>query len=173
VAASCITVIGTLDLTNLGADCKAGEITAGTLTVTGTFTATADGAFTDATQTTGEETVELPPTCKTLSGTETTCKRIGGPLRSIGYSAATCVDNTTTMGCTCAATVDQAGGLGLLITNPAASGTYATADNNLTLSDGTRDVAYPYCVAGSSLTVSQPTMAKTGTYTGTILLQKQ
>lgn len=173
VMSSCIKVSGAIDLTGLGADCKSGEITSGTLSVTGTFTATSDGTFTDGTQTTGDEILELPQTCKTLSGTETTCKRVGGPLRSIGFDSATCVDNTTTMGCTCTATVAQMGGLGLLQPNFPMSGSYAVADNNLTLSDGSHDYAYPFCVAASTLTVSQPTMAKTGTYVGTVVLQKQ
>jgi hypothetical protein len=171
VAGACVKVSGEIDLSGLGTDCQSSPVS-GTLAVTGTFTTKADGTFTDETMTTGDEMLDLPQTCLTLSGTATTCKRIGGPLASVGFSKVTCVDNTTTMGCTCTATVEQTGGLGLVSSSPAASGTYTVADNVLSLSDGVHETLYPSC-GGATLTVSPPSMAKTGTYAGTIVLQKQ
>jgi hypothetical protein len=172
VGDACLKVSGELDLSGLGTDCKSSPVT-GTLAVSGTFTAKADGTYTDETMTTGEEILDLPQTCLTLSGTATTCKRIGGPLASVGYSKVTCVDNTTTLGCTCTATVEQSGGLGLVSATPSTSGAYTVADNVLAISDGVHDTPYSFCVAGAALTVSPPSMNKTGRSTGTIVLQKQ
>jgi hypothetical protein len=172
VGASCLAISGEVDLSGLGTDCKSSPVT-GTVRVTGTFTTKADGTYTDETMTTGEETLDLPKTCLTLSGTETTCKRIGGPLKSVGWSAVTCVDNATTMGCTCTATVAQTGGLGLVRPSAPTSGPYTVADSVLSLSDGIKDTAYSFCVQGTMLTVSPPSMGKVGTSTGTISLQKQ
>ena len=172
VGASCLKISGEVDLSGLGTDCKSTPVT-GTVRVTGTFTAKADGTYTDETMTTGEETLDLPKTCLTLSGTATTCKRIGGPLTSVGWSAVTCVDNAATMGCTCTATVAQTGGLGLVRPNAPTSGPYTVAGSVLSLSDGIKETAYSFCVQGTMLTVSPPSMGKIGTSTGTISLQKQ
>jgi hypothetical protein len=172
VGGGCMAISGEVDLSGLGTDCKSSPVT-GTVRVTGTFTAKADGTYTDETMTTGQETLDLPKACLTLSGTETSCKRIGGPLKSVGWSAVTCVDNATTMGCTCTATVEQTGGLGLVRPSAPTSGPYTVADNVLSLSDGIKDTAYSFCVQGTMLTVSPPSMGKVGTSTGTISLQKQ
>jgi hypothetical protein len=172
VGGSCLAITGEADLSGLGTDCKSTPVV-GTVAVSGTFTANADGTYTDATLTTGEETLDLPKTCLTLSGTQTTCKRIGGPLKSVGWSSVVCVDNATTMGCTCTATVEQTGGLGMVRANPPTSGPYTVADNVLSLSDGVKETAYTFCVAGTTLTVSPPSMGPVGTSTGSILLQKQ
>jgi hypothetical protein len=43
----------------------------------------------------------------------------------------------------------------------------------LSISDGVHETPYSFCVAGTTLTVSPPSMAKTGTTTGTVLLRKQ
>jgi hypothetical protein len=172
VSGGCLTISGEVDLSGLGTDCKSSPVT-GTVRVTGTLTTKADGTYTDETVTTGVETLDLPKTCLTLSGTETTCKRIGGPLKSVGWSAVTCVDNATTMGCTCTATVEQTGGLGLVRPSAPTSGPYTVAGNVLSLSDGIKDTAYSFCVQGTMLSVSPPSMGKVGTSTGTISLQKQ
>lgn len=170
---ACLKISGDLDLSGLGTDCKSAPILGGTLTVTGTLTVMADGTYMDGTTTTGEETVDLPQSCLTLSGTATTCKRIGGPLASVGYKKATCVDNAATLGCTCTAAIEQIGGLGVVSPTPASSGTYTVADNALSLSDGIHEIAYSYCVADTTLTVSPPSVSKTGASAGTILFSKQ
>src|SRR4051812_49023030 len=54
VASSCLTVSGALDLGLVGAGCPSAPVT-GTLAVTGTFTANADGTYSDNTITTGQE----------------------------------------------------------------------------------------------------------------------
>jgi hypothetical protein len=174
VSSACMKISGEVDLSGLGTDCKSSPVT-GTLTVTGTFTVNADGTFTDETTTTGEEILDLPQTCLTLSGTVSTCARIGGPLKSVGYKKVTCVDKATGAGtgCDCVAQVEQTGGLGMVSGTPATTGNYTTADNTLSLSDGIREALYPYCVAAPTLTLSPPSMGKVGTSAGTILLQKQ
>jgi hypothetical protein len=53
------------------------------------------------------------------------------------------------------------------------NGSYMVADTVLSISDGIHDVPYAFCVAGATLSVSPPVTTKTGTTTGTILLQKQ
>lgn len=167
---SCLQVSGELDPGVINLMCT--PTVTGSLNVTGTFTANADGTYTDGTTTSGNETISLGAACLFLSGTTFTCDRLGGPMQTYGYSMVTCVD-AAGGGCTCAATVDQSGGMALVSTNASPSGTYATASNVLTATSGQDNTAYPYCVSASTLTLSLQGAGKTGTVTGTVVLQKQ
>ena len=111
VTSSCLTVTGGLDLASFGAGCATAPVT-GSLGVTGTWTANADGTYTDNTTTSGDEQFTLAPSCLVISSTPVTCKGAGGLLTSLGYSSVTCVD-AAGGGCTCSATVQQNGGLGI------------------------------------------------------------
>ncbi len=166
VTSSCLTVSGDLDLSNLGLGCASALVT-GSLRVTGTWTANGNGTYSDNTTTTGTEIVELPTECLNVSGTRTTCERIGAPLSAVGFASVNCTTNPATGGCTCPATIDQAGGIGVAPMYPSASGTYTTAGSVLTITAGEQE--YSYCVSGTTLTMTPQSVGRTGT----VVLQRQ
>jgi hypothetical protein len=170
VTSSCLTVSGEVDLSAFGLGCSSAPV-AGSLQVSGTWTANADGTYSDNTTTTGNEQLELPASCREISGTTTTCDRIGGPITSVGYASVTCTDDTATGGCSCQATMDQAAGIGLAPTYVAASGNYTTSGSTLTITAG--EVEYSYCVSGTTLTMTPQSVGKTATLTGSVELQRQ
>jgi hypothetical protein len=164
VTSSCLTISGEQDLTLAGLNCAPAPIT-GSLHVTGTWTANADGTYADGTTTTGTEQFQLAPACLMLSGTTTTCDGIGGPLQGLGFQSVTCTP-AGNGGCTCTATVNQMGGAGLVSVLASGSGNYATSGNTLTVDSNS---PYSYCVSGSKMTwTPQPTSPTT---TGTIVFQ--
>jgi hypothetical protein len=172
VAGSCLPVSGMANMSGFGLGCTEAPIT-GTLQVTGTWVANADRTFTDQTRTTGDSQLELPPSCLTVSGTTTTCDRLGGALQALGYVSVTCTDAADSAGCTCAATVDQMGGLAILNFGAASSGTYTIANDVLTASGGSGDAnAYAYCVSGNQMVMTPQATGTTGALTGTIVLVK-
>ena len=169
-----LTVTGQVDMAGLGLGCQSGEITSGSLQVTGTWTADTCGMISDNTRTTGEQEIELPPSCKMVSGFVTTCDRVSDPFGdTLGYASVTCVDNAETGGCTCSATIDQEGGIGFVSVDASASGMYTTADNTLTTTVFGTDTEYAYCVSGNTLTMNVQTVSKTGTVMGPLVLEKQ
>jgi hypothetical protein len=163
VTSSCLTVSGVLDVSGVGLSCSSVPI-AGVLQVTGTWTANADGTYSDNTTTSGEEQFELSASCLANLPT-TSCPRLGGPLESLGFASVTCTGSLD-VACTCSATVDQAGGIGVVASNASASGTYATSDAVLTTSPGD---GHSYCVSGNTLTLA-PRSAGT---TGAVVFQRQ
>jgi len=171
VASSCLTVSGNVDMSSFGLGCTEATVS-GSLDVTGTFTANGDGSFTDETTTTGVEQLEIPAACLNISGTITTCDRVGPPMVSLGYSDVSCVNNDATDGCTCSATVNQTGGMGAVSLSAASSGTYSTADNVLTISDSGTETPYAYCVSDATLTMV-PQITEPGAVAGSVVLQKQ
>ena len=178
VTSSCLTVSGDLSVWYVGLDrCESVPVT-GSLEVTGTWTANADGTYSDNTTTTGTETLELLGSCLRVDATCTTCSRIGPALASLGYASVTCEEDPNSdpstecgLGCTCAAIVDQAGGLGVAPMDPSASGTYAVAGSTLIVTAGEQE--YSHCVSGSTVTLTPQSVDTTGTLTGTVVLQKQ
>ena len=170
VSSTCLTLSDSnVDITLAGLDPRScNNVTiSGSLTVTGTLTAKSDGTYTDGTTTMGTAQVKLPAGCLMLSGTTTTCARIGGPFAGgLGFSDVTCTD-ASGGGCDCTATVNHAGGLGFVTADPQTSGNYVASGNTLT-NDSTTN--YSYCVAGNQLTLT-PT-GTTPKETGTIVLQK-
>jgi len=165
VSSSCLKVAGALDVqAKFGLTCPAGQIT-GSLQVTGTWTGKADGTFTDNTTTTGTAQVTLPLACKTLSGTQVTCQRLGEQLAT-AFATATCMDDAASQGCSCSATIKQNGSMGLSSSDPQTAGNYTTANNAITITQDSS--SYSYCVANNKLTLS-PTGTSPGT-TGTIVL---
>ena len=145
VTSSCLKVSGEVDMGTLGLNCTTAGIT-GSLQVTGKWTAKADGTYTDETVTTGEVELALPASCLNISGTTTTCERLGQVVPSLGYDSASCADAASGGGCTCPATVKQNGWAGWVSTSVMTSGNYKTASNVLTLDS---EANYAYCVAGS------------------------
>jgi hypothetical protein len=171
-SSTCLTVAGQLDMSSLGIDCKSAPITGGSLQVTGTWTANTDGTYSDNTTTTGDVQVQLPDTCKKVSGTTTTCDALSrSAFSSLGYASATCTD-AVDGGCACQAHVNQTGGIGVLNVMATTGAEYTTSGTTLSISDGRNQITYDYCATGNTLTL-HPTWTKTGTTTGTIVLQKQ
>jgi hypothetical protein len=172
VAGSCLPVSGMADMSGFGLGCTAAPVT-GALEVSGTWTANPDGTFTDATTTTGDSRLDLPPGCLNISGTVTSCDRLGAALQALGYASVICTDAASGGGCTCAASVDQRGGLALLAFGAASSGTYTTANNVLTATGGSAIAnAYAYCVSANQMVLTPRATGTTGTLTGTIVFVK-
>jgi non-reducing end alpha-L-arabinofuranosidase len=167
VSSSCISVSGELDLTSLGIGCRSASAT-GSFKVEGTWTAGADGKYTDKTTTKGTEVLELAKSCLEISGTFTTCDGIGQVLVSFGYSDVNCVNAASGGGCTCTNTVNQAGMPALLNSDPTTSGRYSTSGNEVSLgNDGA--TKYSYCVSGNKMTWTP--LSTSPTIAGTIVFQ--
>jgi hypothetical protein len=169
---SCVPVTGNLDMESLGLGCTTAP-TSGSMTVTGTLTLNVDGTISDATNTLGQQQVDLPASCLDVSGTHTTCDRVGAPLSGLGFASAACTDDAVTGGCSCPAVIDQIGGAALISLRPMKDANYTVADNVITVSNGRVETQYAYCVSGSALIMSPVSVTKAGTLTGTIVLQKQ
>lgn len=169
-----MTVSGMANLTDAGIGCSMAPAM-GTLKVTGTFTATAEGDFMDNTTTTGEVLLELAPQCLMISGFMGTCDRLD--LEPAGLSGISCVDNTTTMGCTCTAPINQTGGLGAIsleaFLGNTTAGKYTAADNKLVLTAADQSTEHGYCVADGVLSIEPGIPNNAGMVTGPIVLQKQ
>ncbi len=161
VSSSCLNVSGPLDLSNvLGQACTVQAT--GSLQVSGTWSANSDGTYTDNTTTTGNEQIALVAACRSYSGATLTCDQVAQFVQNLGYSTVSCTA-AAGGGCTCSATVQQAGSLGVASASPSASGNFSTSGNTLTIDSST---PYSYCASGSKLTLTPqaPTM-------GTIVLQ--
>jgi len=175
VSGSCVSLGGEIDLSALGVGCQSGTITGSTLDVSGTVTFNADANYEDNLTWTGEELFDLIGDCRKVSGTTTTCDRLGiiiagqGYIEGLNYETVVCtptgpdpVPGEVLSGCNCTATINQAG----------TTAGYESADNALTNSNGAE---YAYCVEGTTLTFT-PTKFALGsstTNTGTVVLQKQ
>jgi hypothetical protein len=171
-AGSCLPVSGMADMSGFGLGCTAAPVT-GALEVSGTWTANADGSFTDGTTTSGDSQIELPEECLNVSGTTTSCDRLGGALQALGFATVTCVDAESGSGCTCSATAEQTGGLAMLVFGPPTTGTYMTADNVVTTSTPAgSNTEYAYCVSDNTMVMTPQTTGKTGALTGTIVFVK-
>src|SRR4029077_4574726 len=116
VSSACLNVSGQLDLGSLGAGCPRAPVT-GSLHVTGTLTANANGTYADDTTTTGNEQFTLEKSCLVISSTQTDCPGAASIIKSLGYESVTCT-SVAGGGCACSATINQKGTVGLL--SPAA-----------------------------------------------------
>ncbi len=166
VTSACLSLSGPLDMQTLFAlSCPTGQVT-GSLQVTGTWTAKADGTFVDGTTTTGTEQLSLPSECKILSKSPVTCDRIGSVMSGGYYDTATCVD-AADGGCTCSGTIKQTGSMGFVSSDPQTSGNYTTASNTITNTQDSTQLSY--CVSGNKLTLTPQGTSPAAT--GTIVLQ--
>ncbi len=170
---SCLAVSDMADISGFGLGCFTVPVE-GTLQVTGMVTFNADGTYTDNTVTTGDITFHLPPECLMVSGTTTTCDRVGGPAQtSLGFASLACEDDTETGGCICPGTVNQEGAMAFVNADATAEGTYTSANNVITVETEDYTTEYTYCVADNILTMSLQSTPKPGPVTGTVALQKQ
>jgi hypothetical protein len=164
VTSSCLTVSGTLDVSLGSLGCKTVPAT-GSLHVTGSWTAKADGTYADNTVTTGSITFPLAPACLSVSSVNVSCDKAAGAISALGWASVTC---TSTGGnCNCSATANQNGGIGVVSPWASTSGEYTTSGSTLT-ADTT--VNYSYCASGSTLTLTPATAGLP--ISGTIVLQK-
>jgi hypothetical protein len=170
---SCLKVSGAVDLTDFGLGCTAAP-TSGSLEVIGTWSASSEGMMvSDNTTTTGDATIDVPEECAVTSSQPIACVSLAGPIAPFrGYASLVCVDSESAW-CACSGTFEQAGGMGLISQSPMANGTYTTADGVLTVLDGMNQTEYSYCSSENTMIVSLKSVGKTGTVTGTIVLQKQ
>lgn len=166
---SCLKLSGTLDLGSLGAGCPTAPIT-GSLQVTGSWIAAADGTYTDKTVTSGSAEFTLAPSCLVISSTPVQCDGAGSLLgAALGYSSVTCTPSSDG-GCSCHATIHQEGGMGSPSAAPTKSGNYTSANGQLALTRDAGDQAkYAYCVTGTTLSLG-PQSVQPFT-TGSVTLQ--
>jgi hypothetical protein len=149
----------------VGAGCATAPVT-GSLQVTGTWTANADGTYSDNTTTTGEEQFTLAPSCLVISSTQTDCPGAANIISSLGYSSVTCTP-ATAGGCSCSATVHQSGGVGLVSNIASPNGNYTISGNMITIDS---QAQYSSCASTSTMTWSPQSL--TPVTTGTIAFQK-
>jgi hypothetical protein len=163
VASSCLSVSGSLDVSGFGLGCTTVSVT-GSLQVSGTWQANADGTYADNTSTSGTEQITVAAECLNVSGTTTTCDRIGGPLQGLGFASINC-SSAASGGCNCEATVQQSGGIGLASADPQKSGNFSSSGNLVTLDSSD----YSYCVSGNQMSWSPQSASPLSK--GSILLQ--
>ena len=169
VTSPCLTVTGALDLTLAGAGCPSAPVT-GSLQVTGTWTANANGTCTDSTVTSGDEQITLAASCLVISSTPTNCDGAASLLASgLGLSELHC-PSAAGGACNCLGTVKQTGTIGFASPAPTINGNYKTSGNVLTIAGDSGETQYAYCVSGDKMTMT-PKSTKP-TMTGTIVLQR-
>jgi hypothetical protein len=166
VTSSCLKVTGDVDVTMLGLTCTSVPV-AGTLQVSGTWTATSDGKYSDHTTTSGDEQLTVGDRCVMYAGTIVHCQDLKGLFALLGHASFICTDDPTGF-CLCQATVEQDGGIGLVSMEPSVSGQYTTSGNMITIDSNTK---YSYCVSGNTMTWTPQTTSPATT--GTIVFQKQ
>jgi hypothetical protein len=138
--------------------------------VTGTWTANANGTYTDSTVTSGDEQITLAASCLVISSTQTNCAGAASLLPSgLGLSELTC-PSAAGGGCNCSGTVKQTGTIGFASPAPTTSGNYTTAGDVLTITGDSGDTQYTYCVSGNKMTMTPK--STNPTMTGAIVLQK-
>jgi hypothetical protein len=166
VTSSCLTVTGKLDLSvALGSSCPSPSVT-GSLQVSGTWSAKADGTYADNTTTSGSEQFALAPACLTFSGTTVTCDQASTLLQALGYSSVACT-TVAGGGCSCSANVEQSGTAGFVTIDPRANGDFTIANGTVAVDTGN---SHAYCVSESKMTWIPQTQSPTTT--GTIVFQR-
>jgi len=165
VTSYCLTISGDYDVSLASLGCKTVPAT-GSLQVTGSWIANGKGTYTDNTTTTGSITFPVADACLSISSVPVACDKLQSGITALGWKTATCAKDASGK-CSCTATANQAGGIGVVSSWAANSGDYTTSGSGLN-ADGTVD--YSYCVSGSTLTLTpKPTILP---MTGTVVLQK-
>ena len=165
VTSSCLSLSGNMDVELIGLGCPTVPVV-GSLQVTGTWIAKANGTYTDNTTTRGSITFPLGPACLTISSVQVECSRVGPVLMAQGWNTATCSTDASGQ-CLCSATANQAGGIGVVSMYASTSGDYTTSGSGLNTD---YSVDYWYCISGNTLTLTpKPTILPV---TGTVVLQK-
>jgi hypothetical protein len=163
VTSSCVTLSGNMDVSLASLGCATVPAT-GSLQTTGTYTAKADGTYTDNTTTKGSVTFPLAASCLSISSVPVSCEKAGSIFTALGWTTAACSE--TNGKCSCTLSAEQQGGAGIVSARAATRGGYTTSGNNLTTDDG---IVYSYCASGSTLTLTPQAMG----LSGTVAFQKQ
>ena len=164
VTTSCLTLSGDMDGFLLYLGCSKVPVT-GSLKVTGTWTANADGTYSDNTSTTGSMTFPLATSCLTVSSAPVECSKMSGVFTAAGWKTAECSTDASGQ-CNCSATANQKGGIGAIYANASDSGAYTTSGDGLNIDE---EMDYSYC-SGNTLTLTPKSAVLP--LTGTIVLQK-
>lgn len=162
VTSSCLELSGDMDVFLTSLACATVPVT-GYLETTGTFTANANGTYTDNTVTTGSVTFPLDASCLAISGVDVECNRVGSIFSAVGWKTASCTG--TGGSCSCSLSTEQEGGMGVVLPYTEPTGPYSVSGTTLTASNAT----YSYCTSGDTLTVTPQMQA----LTGTIVLQRE
>ncbi|HYP77708.1 MAG TPA: arabinofuranosidase catalytic domain-containing protein [Polyangiaceae bacterium] len=161
VASSCLKLSGPMDVSILSLACPTVPVT-GSVSTTGSFTANADGTYTDNTRTTGSATFPLAASCLSVSSVPVACAKTSDLFKVLGWTTSTCTD--TNGQCNCSLTVDRPGGIGFVSDLTLPQGNYTTANNTLKVDD----LSYSYCSTGDTLTLT-PLFSSVA---GTVVLTK-
>jgi len=165
VTSSCLALSGDMDVMLASLGCPSVPVS-GSLHVTGTWIANADGSYTDNTVTTGSISFPLAPACLSVSSVNVACADAGKALRPLGWNTVTCA-NDAGGHCNCTAMANQNGGIGVVSAWASTSGNYSTSGSSLSVDTM---VDYGYCTSGSTLTLApKPTVLP---ISGTVVLQK-
>ena len=130
VTSSCLALSGDMDVTLASLGCKTVPVT-GSLHVTGTWTANGDGTYTDNTVTTGSITFPLGPVVPV--GVVRQRRVLQGGGQHLRHSAGPRVTCSSDAGghCSCSATANQSGGIGVVSPWAMTSGNYTTSGSGL------------------------------------------
>jgi hypothetical protein len=164
VTSSCLTVSGEQNLVTLGVGCTSAQGT-GSAQVTGDWTGSSDGTYSDKTTTSGTEQLTLPASCLHVAGTVLTCERSTSNESPLRYDSISC--RSTAGVCACSIVAKQAGWPGYLSTSSSISGTYTTSGTTITLDD---EASYSYCVSGNQM-IWTP-LSRYQRITGTMVFQR-
>ena len=127
VSSSCLVLAGDLDGAYLSLGCSTIPVT-GTVTTSGTFTANADGTYTDNTTTKGSANFSPGDDCLSVSSVRVTCEKAADAFRPLGWQT-TC--SLTGGKCNCSAVFDLPGGIGYSRDQISLNGAYVTSGNTL------------------------------------------
>ena len=172
VSSSCLGFSGERNIEAISLGCVTVSVT-GSVQVSGSWIANADGTYTDQTTTTGEEKLSLAAKCLNVSGTTTDCESLPGTIQALGYEKVTCT-SAAGGGCSCAGTINQKGGIGLLSSDPSANGNFQSGSGVIATRQDTftqQPFQFSYYVAGAKMTWT-PKVANPTTVTGSIVFQK-
>jgi hypothetical protein len=160
-----LTISGDYDVSLASLGCKTVPAT-GSLRVTGSWVANANGSYTDNTKTTGSIAFPVDDSCLSISSVAVACPKLQSAFTAMGWKTVTCANDANGK-CGCSATADQTGGIGVISAWASAKGDYTSSGSDLQ-ADG--NVDYSYCVSGSTLTLTpKPTILPLA---GTVVLQK-
>jgi hypothetical protein len=158
VTTSCLKLSGEMDVTLTSLGCSRVPVT-GSIQTTGTYTANADGTYTDNTTTKGTVSFPLAPSCLSISSVPVECVKAASIFSSLGWKTNSCVD--TNGQCNCTLSTEQQGGIGFVSGLATKSGSYTISGTTLQ----NDDLKYSYCVSGDTLTVTPQMSALSGTVT--------
>jgi hypothetical protein len=138
----------------------------GSLQVTGDWTGSSNGTYSDNTTTSGTEQLTLPASCLRVAGTVITCDRTVSNVSTLRSDSISCKSPAGGV-CACSTVAKQAGWPGYLSTSSSINGKYTASGTTITLDD---EASYSYCVSGNQMTWTP--LSKYRSITGAIVFQK-